>query len=120
MYKAPRTPIHRQMYKNTRQFQCYRDEYDNVAFIYASDYMSWGKYDLSFVKDIHFLGAGQNLDPKTQKENIDPDAAVYDFSLLVNCNHTIITRGTFSMWIPLLAGGEYYSEYGPIMPPHLM
>ena len=108
------------MYKNTRPFQCYRDEYDNVAFIYASDYMSWGKYDLSFVKDIHFLGAGQNLDPKTQKENIDPDAAVYDFSLLVNCNHTIITRGTYSMWIALLAGGEYYSEYGPIMPPHLM
>ena len=82
--------------------------------------MLWGLDNLKGVKDLHFLGVGQNLDNETQKDIGDPDAAVYDFSLLVNCNHTIITRGTYAMWIALLAGGEYYSEYGPIVPPNLM
>ena len=99
---------------------CFRDEYDNVAFIYASDDMSWGIENLKNIKDLHFLGAGQNLDKETQMEIVDPDAAAYDLALLVNCNHTIITRGTYTMWIAMLAGGEYYSEYGPIMPPDLM
>ena len=82
--------------------------------------MSWGVDYLKGIKDLHFLGAGQNLDNNSQKEIVDSDAAVYDFALLVNCNHTIITRGTYSMWIAMLAKGEYYSEYGPIMPPDLM
>ena len=101
-------------------FRCLRGEYDNVAFIYASDDMLWGRENLKDVKDLHFIGAGQNLEKETQKEIVDPEASVYDFALLVNCNHTIITRGTYSMWIALLAGGEYYSEYGPIMPPDLI
>ena len=82
--------------------------------------MLWGRKNLKGINDLHFLGAGQNLDKQTRKEIVDPDAAVYDFALLVNCNHTIITRGTYSMWIAILAKGEYYSEYGPIMPPDLM
>ena len=97
-----------------------RGEYDNVAFVYASDDMSWGIDNLKGVQDLYFLGAGQNLAKETQKEIGDPEAAVFDFALLVNCNHTLITRGTYAMWIALLAGGEYYSEYGPIMPPDLM
>jgi hypothetical protein len=80
--------------------------------------MPWGYKNLEGIKDLHFLGIGQNLDEETQKEIGDPDAAAYDFALLVNCNHTITTRGTYSMWISLLTGGEYYSEYGPIVPPH--
>ena len=82
--------------------------------------MSWGIDHLKGIKDLYFLGAGQNLDKETLKEIVDPDAAAYDFALLINCNHTIITRGTYSMWIAMLAEGEYYSEYGPIMPPELM
>ena len=94
-----------------------REEYDNVAFIYASDDMEWGYKNLKEIKDLYLLGAGQNLDEKDQKEVVDPDAAAYDFALLVNCNHTIVTRGTYTMWIAMLAGGEYYTEYGPIMGP---
>ena len=67
-----------------------------MAFIYASDDMPWGKKNLKGIKDLHFLGAGQNLDKERQKEIVDPDAAVYDFALLVNCNHTLITRGTYA------------------------
>ena len=100
--------------------QHFRDEYDNVAFIYASDDMPWAHEHMKGIKDLHLLGAGQNLDEKTRKEVVDPDAAAFDLALLVNCNHTIITRGTYTMWIAMLAGGEYYSEYGVIMPPDVI
>ena len=65
-----------------------------------------------------FVGAGENLD-ENGKEIVDPDAAPFDLALLVNCNHTIISRGTFSMWAAMLAGGEYYTEYGAIVPTYL-
>jgi Glycosyl transferase family 11 len=38
----------------------------------------------------------------------------------MSCNHTIITRGTFTMWAAVLAGGEYYTEYGTIIPQEMM
>ena len=82
--------------------------------------MSWGHKHMNGIKGLHLLGAGQNLDTVTTKEIVDPDAAAYDLALLISCNHTIITRGTYTMWIAMLAGGEYYSEYGPIMPPDLI
>ena len=82
--------------------------------------MPWGIKTFKDVKDLHFIGAGQNLDETTGKEIADPDAAAYDLALMVNCNHTIITRGTYTMWAAMLAGGEYYSEYGVIMPPDLI
>ena len=92
-----------------------REEYDNVAFLYVSDDMAWGKQNLGTPKDLFFAGAGENLDEKGV-EVVDPDAASYDLALLANCNHTIITRGTFTMWAALLSGGEYYTEYGAIVP----
>ena len=82
--------------------------------------MPWGLNTFKNIKDLHFIGAGQNLDKETGKEIVDPDAAAYDLALMVNCNHTIITRGTYTMWAAMLAGGEYYSEYGVIMPPDLI
>jgi hypothetical protein len=41
-------------------------------------------------------------------------------ALLMSCNHTVITRGTYSMWAGVLAGGEYYTEYGTIVPSAMM
>ena len=79
--------------------------------------MEWGYKNLNGIKDLYLLGAGQNLDKEKQIEVVDPDAAAYDFALLMSCNHTIVTRGTYTMWIAMLAGGEYYTEYGPIMGP---
>jgi hypothetical protein len=38
----------------------------------------------------------------------------------MSCNHTIVTRGSFSMWVGYLAGGEYYTEFGAFLPPEMM
>ena len=37
-------------------------------------------------------------------------------ALLAACNHTILTHGTFGHWASYLNGGEFYSEYGAIVP----
>ena len=49
-------------------------------------------------------------------DNAKEDAIGYDLALLSQSNHNILTRGTFGMWAALLCGGEYYGEYGPIVP----
>ena len=46
-------------------------------------------------------------------ESVGNDLAVLSLS-----NHTITSRGSFSMWAALLCGGEYYGEYGVIVPAH--
>lgn len=46
--------------------------------------------------------------------NDDGDA--FDFALLCHCNHSIISRGAFSTWIADWSGGEFYTEYGSIVP----
>ena len=97
-----------------------RGENDNVAFVYVSDDLPWGLNTFKNIRDLHFIGAGQNLDKDTGTEILDPDAAAYDLALMVNCNHAIISRGTYSMWAARLAGGEHYSEYGAIPPPELI
>ena len=82
--------------------------------------MPWGLSTFKNIRDLHFIGAGQNLNQNTGVETVDADAAAYDLALMVNCNHTIISRGTYSMWAGRLAGGEYYSEYGVVPPPELI
>ena len=47
----------------------------------------------------------------------DISKAVYDFVLVTSCNHTVVSRGTYSMWIGLLSAGEIYTEYGAVIPP---
>ena len=47
------------------------------------------------------------------------DSIGYDLALLAACNHTVISRGSFSMWVALFSGGEYYAEYGAIVPPDI-
>ncbi len=80
-----------------------------MAFLYVSDDMEWGRDNLS-ADDLFFVGDGTETD-----EGIGVDLA-----LMVYSNHTIITRGTFSMWAAMLCGGEYYTEYGTIIPPDMM
>ena len=87
-----------------------REEYDNVAFLYVSDDMDWAFKNLEDKEgDLFLIGDG----------NEDPDGIAFDLSVLVNANHTIITRGTYSMWGAMLCGGEYYTEYGTIVPTDL-
>ena len=89
-----------------------------MAFIYVSDDMEWGRKHLppggyEEEDDLYFVGDGER---HLADEGEDRDAASFDLALLASCNHTIITRGTFSMWASILAGGEYFTEYGPIVP----
>ncbi|TRY79224.1 hypothetical protein TCAL_07359 [Tigriopus californicus] len=89
----------------------FREEYENVAFLLVSDDMKWSREnienregDLFFVSD----GNGDN-----------PESVGFDLAILRYSNHTIITRGTYSMWGSMLCNGEYYTEYGSIVPTHL-
>ena len=58
--------------------------------------------------DVFFVGDG------------DEDSGIgFDLSVLAHSNHTVMSRGTFSMWGAILCGGEQYSEYGTIVPTSL-
>jgi len=83
------------------------NEPKKVAFLYVSDDMEWGKKNLKKCKDLFFVGEG------------DEASAGRDLAVLAACDHSIISWGSFSMWAAFLAGGEYYNEYGPIIPPYL-
>jgi hypothetical protein len=39
-----------------------------------------------------------------------------DLSVLVACNHSVTTDGSFGFWASALAGGEIFTEYGLIVP----
>ena len=56
-----------------------RESYDNVAFLYVSDDMKWGRKKLKDKEnDLYFAGQ---------------EDSAYDFVLLCQCNHTIVSRG---------------------------
>ncbi len=48
--------------------------------------------------------------------NADAESVGLDLAVLSSCNHSVTTWGTFGMWAALLSGGEYYSQYGVIVP----
>ncbi|XP_059089721.1 galactoside alpha-(1,2)-fucosyltransferase 1-like [Tigriopus californicus] len=88
----------------------FRDEYDHPAFIFVSDDMEWARAKIkNKLGDVFFVGTG------------NPDSEVdigTDLALLASCNATILSRGTFSIWAAILSGGEYYTEFGTIVPEH--
>ena len=84
----------------------FREEYDNqVAFLYISDDMAWGRKQLKNIKDIFFVSSGDS--------NNSEDVG-HDFALIVHSNATITTQGSFSLWGSILNGGDTYNRYGPI------
>ncbi len=90
----------------------FREEYDEdgeggVAFLYVSDDMDWGRRELGGGEhdDVFFVGEG----------NEDDDSIAFDLGILAFSNHTVISRGTYSMWGSILCKGEYYTEYGPFV-----
>eukprot|EP00095_Tigriopus_kingsejongensis_P010494 maker-scaffold436_size171858-snap-gene-0.29 protein:Tk10494 transcript:maker-scaffold436_size171858-snap-gene-0.29-mRNA-1 annotation:"galactoside 2-alpha-l-fucosyltransferase 2" len=89
----------------------FREEYDNVAFLLVSDDMEWSRENIEDKEgDLFFVSSG---------DGDDPDSIGFDLAILRFSNHTIITRGTYSMWGAMLCNGEYYTEYGTIVPTHL-
>ena len=85
----------------------FREEYDNqVAFLYISDDMAWGKKNIKNKhKDLFFVSSGDSQ---------NADDIGHDFALLVHSNATITTQGSFSLWGSILNGGDTYNRYGPI------
>ncbi len=68
----------------------FRKSYKHVLFIVTSDNLDWCRTNLKY-KDVHI--------PKHDRGHVD------DFVLLSQCNHTIMTVGTFGWWAGWLAGG---------------
>ena len=75
----------------------YRAKYKTVVFIYVSDDKEWAKQHMTRDKDVIFSWSSSNRVIATGE----------DLALLSLCNHTIMTRGTFSFWASKLAGGSY-------------
>lgn len=80
----------------------FRQKYENSIFVVTSNGMDWCKENINnSLGDVHFAGDGQESSPGR------------DFALLAHCNHTIMTIGTFGIWVGYLVGGEtiYLSNY---------
>ena len=113
-------PLNGDYYNDAMDY--FREEYDNCIFVIASDDMKWAKKKINKnFQDVYF----SNMNPTfhNTKEGIfmddDLNKAAYDLALLSSCNHTVVSRGTYSMWIAMISPGEYYTEYGAIVPPEL-
>ncbi|XP_069494449.1 galactoside alpha-(1,2)-fucosyltransferase 2-like [Ambystoma mexicanum] len=91
----------------------FRKKYQDPIFVVASNGMPWCKENINASKgDVYFAGDSNEASPEN------------DFALLVNCNHTVMTIGSFGWWAGYLAGGEviYLSNYtgpGSTLPKYL-
>jgi len=83
----------------------YRAKWKSVKFIVGSNDLDWAKENLAgedvFFLDKSHVSIKEETDLMTEKEIVGVDLAV-----LTSCNHTIMSFGTFGIWISLLAGGE--------------
>ncbi|XP_052092534.1 galactoside alpha-(1,2)-fucosyltransferase 2-like [Mytilus californianus] len=73
-----------------RAVNYFKDRYQNIIFIVASNDMPWAKKYMPSDISVEFI---QNSD-------------VVDMATLASCNHTIITVGSFGWWSGWLADGE--------------
>ncbi|CAL4182545.1 unnamed protein product, partial [Meganyctiphanes norvegica] len=69
----------------------YRQRFDNVLFVIASDDLIHAKIHLKNHQDVVF----------TKMKSLEEDMA-----LLASCNHSIMTVGSFGWWSSFLAGGD--------------
>ncbi|CAC5364078.1 FUT1_2 [Mytilus coruscus] len=74
----------------TRAVDYFKDRYQNIIFIVASNGMSWAQRNMPSNISVEFI---QN-------------SAVVDMATLATCNNTIITVGSFGWWSGWLAGRE--------------
>lgn len=97
-------PFKKTFFKDAMDY--FRAEFQNVVFLWISDDMNWGRKNFKNYTDTFFIGNGGG----------DIYGIGYDFALLSQSDHNIITRGTFGLWAALLSGGEYYGPFGPVLP----
>ncbi|XP_048224908.1 galactoside alpha-(1,2)-fucosyltransferase 2-like [Perognathus longimembris pacificus] len=73
----------------------FRARYGSLVFVVTSDDMAWCRENVEATGgDLVFAGNGLQGSPGK------------DFALLTQCNHTIITVGTFGFWAAYLTGGD--------------
>ncbi|XP_025869566.2 galactoside alpha-(1,2)-fucosyltransferase 1 [Vulpes vulpes] len=73
----------------------FRARHEAPIFVVASNGMEWCRKNIdTSLGDVIFAGDGQEGSPGK------------DFALLTQCNHTIMTIGTFGFWAAYLAGGD--------------
>ncbi|XP_028929695.1 galactoside alpha-(1,2)-fucosyltransferase 1 [Ornithorhynchus anatinus] len=73
----------------------FRGRYRNPMFVVTSNGMAWCRENIDSSRgDVVFAGDGAEGSPGR------------DFALLMQCNHTVMTIGTFGFWAGYLAGGE--------------
>ncbi|XP_058901364.1 galactoside alpha-(1,2)-fucosyltransferase 2 isoform X1 [Kogia breviceps] len=80
----------------------FRARYPSPVFVVTSNGMAWCRENIEASRgDVVFAGNGIEGSPAK------------DFALLTQCNHTIMTIGTFGIWAAYLAGGEtvYLANY---------
>ena len=78
-------------------FDHFRNNYENVVFVIATDDPKWSKAMFATTKDAQMTSS-----------YIQPTPAL-DLAILSQCNHSVITYGTFSFWAAFLRtfdGGE--------------
>lgn len=73
----------------------FRARHEAPIFVVTSNGMEWCRENIDTSRgDVIFAGDGQEGAPSK------------DFALLTQCNHTIMTIGTFGFWAAYLAGGN--------------
>ncbi|XP_038170232.1 galactoside alpha-(1,2)-fucosyltransferase 1 [Arvicola amphibius] len=73
----------------------FRARHKDPIFVVTSNGMKWCLENIDTSRgDVVFAGNGQESTPGK------------DFALLTQCNHTIMTIGTFGFWAAYLAGGD--------------
>ncbi|KAK6168137.1 hypothetical protein SNE40_022022 [Patella caerulea] len=78
----------------------FRRKYSNILFIMISNDVYWAEDNLDQGPDVFY-------------SHNTPDQVSLDIAVMIKCNHTIITSGTFSWWVAFLSGGDvvYYHLY---------
>nr|XP_035141651.1 galactoside alpha-(1,2)-fucosyltransferase 2 isoform X2 [Callithrix jacchus] len=80
----------------------FRTHHSNPVFVVTSNGMPWCRQNIDTSRgDVVFAGDGIEGSPGK------------DFALLTQCNHTIMTIGTFGIWAAYLTGGDtiYLANY---------
>lgn len=73
----------------------FRARHRAPVFVVVSNGMAWCRENIDASRgDVVFAGDGVEASPES------------DFALLTQCNHTVMTVGTFGFWAAYLAGGD--------------
>jgi len=93
----------------------YQEEYPDseVYFIAISDDMPWVRKNLGNIKGVVLAGMGEKSNKDRIPFGLNPIGI--DLCLLASCNHTLVSQGQYGQWGAFLAGGDVYSQYGPMV-----